>query len=392
MDTLLYATVAIGLEDVAAREGTRLGLVPVPLRARMRGRVLFQAHSLEEGLMRLLMGARTLHRVGVWVGEADLPEQGTLRALREWVFELPWEAWISPKVAFAARAARRGHQPFRSPDIERETGTAVVEALQARRAFRAQVHLRDPDLIVRVDLDASNHAVAWVDVVGYESLHRRGYRAYEHPAPMKGTLASALLDLVAWSPEERLVDPMAGGGTLGIEAAWKALEVPPMLLRAHSLLLFRIPRLEGVARRVRARLEGFAWPMRTLDILMADRFRRHVEGMRQNLRKARVERYIQVVHRPVQHLSRWLEQADVILTNPPYGMRVADPRETERVYVALLDQAARVLSSGGRLGLFTPREDLLERYAPIYGFRIVHRRRVYHGKLPVGLFVLQPDD
>ncbi len=389
--SLLYATVAIGLEDLAEAEARRLGLHPVPLRARMRGRVAFHSDSVEEGLFRLLTGARILHRVGVYVGETDLPAAKTLDHLREWIFSLPWEDWIDAGVAFAARAARRGNQPFRSPDIERETGTGVVEALRARKGIRARVNLRDPDLIVRVDLDEHNHAVAWVDGVGMQSLHRRGYRAYEHPAPMKGTLAAALLDLVRWDPQERLLDPMAGGGTLGIEAAWKALGIPPILLRTDTLLVSRIPRLVPVAERIRHMLQGLEIPPCSLEILLADRFRRHVEGMRRNLRLARVETCVRVVHRPVQHLSRWLDRVDVIVTNPPYGLRVADPRETERVYDALLEQAVRVLTPEGRLGMFTPRDDLVDRFSRKHGFRVVHQRGVYHGKLPVRIYILSPD-
>ncbi len=382
-----YATTAIGLEDLLEEALQREGFTVLPRPEGLRGRVAFR-FARPEDLVRVLE-IPVVHRVGILVHLERIPREGFLQRLKAWFYEMDWRIWGLPEVTFAVRAKRRGDHPFRSPDVEREAGAGVVEGLTAR-SRRPRVNLEDPDLILRVDVGPTDWVAVWVDLVGYESLHRRGYRVYQHPAPMKGSIAAAMLQMMGWKGEGTLVDPMAGGGTVGIEAAWMALRVPPVYLRARRLLLFRIPVLRSLQHALQRRLEEVCIP-REVDafaIAMGDRFSRHVEGARRNAEAAGVAHLITFYQENVAHFSRRFRDVDFVATNPPYGFRVAYPAEVERVYQAFFREMERGLAPRGVLGLMTPRRDLVERFAPLYGFELLADRQVFHGKLPIRLLLL----
>ena len=381
-----YASTAIGLEDLLEDALREKGFRVLPRPEGLRGRVAFAFENLTD-LVRVLE-IPLLHRLGILIHTETIPPERFLARIKEVCHTIDWREWGLPDVTFAVRAARRGNHPFRSPDVEREAGAGVVEGMTAR-VRRPRVHLDDPDLIIRVDVGPTHQAAIWVDLVGYESLHRRGYRAYEHPAPMKGTIAAAMLRMMGYTPEKGLlVDPMAGGGTVGIEAAWMALNVPPVFLR-RNLLLFRNPIFRELREALEARLAAVRIPEAVpFAIALGDRFARHVEGARQNAERAGVAHLITFYRENVSRFSWRFQNVPFVATNPPYGLRVAYPEEVERVYAAFFREMSRALAAEGRIGLMTPRLDLVRKHAPASGFRILEDRQVFHGKLPIRLIVL----
>ncbi len=187
---------------------------------------------------------RTLHRVYLLLG---LGRASTLQDVRAFAQAVPFHAYLHPEQRFAVRAQRHGSHDFTSMDVAREVGSAVVERVQAHTGQRIRVDLETPDVEIMVEL--SNDWLLLLLNTSGPPLHRRHHRAFQHFAPLLPTLAAALLRLSTFPRNvDLLLDPMAGGGTIPIEAALLVRNVAPgLLLPERQLALFRLHFLDHPA-------------------------------------------------------------------------------------------------------------------------------------------------
>lgn len=212
----VMATTISGLEDVASEEISKLLNTPV---CPDKGRVFFETNL--EGIYVANLLSRCLHRLfillhsGVAQGLKDIYNQ---------VKSLPFTEYIAPNQSFAIRAQRSGEHDFTSLDIASIAGKAVIDGYLEERGVRLRVDLNQPDVEIYVLL-RDGELLVGINTTG-ESLHKRGYRVYDHPAAIKTTLASGMILLSGWKPEEVFLDPMCGGATIPIEAALMARRVP----------------------------------------------------------------------------------------------------------------------------------------------------------------------
>ncbi|NOZ82629.1 MAG: methyltransferase domain-containing protein, partial [Euryarchaeota archaeon] len=215
-------------------------------------------------------------------------------------------------------------------------GQAVIDRYRRERGTRLRVDLSEPEVVVRVELRGRELMVG-IDTTG-RSLHRRGYRAYLHPAPLKPTAAHALLRIAGWRHEEALIDPFCGSGTVCIEAvrwAWRM----PNLLRRRSLRLWRLgflplEELERLADEAEAGMRRVELEVRGCDISP-----KHLQGAKQNASLAGVEGGLEFFQCDATELSY---SQDVVVANLPYGLRMGSPRKVAKVY----ERFERALSSG----------------------------------------------
>lgn len=381
------ATTAPGLEPTVRDELGDLGAKPVDLAYGGRGLVGFELPADVEG-QELLHTLRTVHRVGPLLREASVDPEEPWEELRALVDQAPLTRWIDARTRWAFRVARTGEHPYGSPDVERRIGGAIDEALTGALEQRPPVDLEDPDTLLRMHLDGDGHLALWVDLVGQRSLHRRGVRVHEHPAAMKATIAAGLVRETGWDPASRLVDPMAGGGTLAIEAAWAALGVSPVHLRADDLLVHRVPPGRGHAIDPGPGVPREADPPVEPWILACDHAPNHVEGLRRNLEAAGVGSLVEARWKRARDLTDEVDEAGALVANPPYGIRSGEG-DLREPYARLLGTAAELLASGGRVGLLTPRDDIVHPLAEEHGFTVCTDRPLHHGRLRIRLIVLE---
>lgn len=215
----LLATTNRGLESVACAEiARRTGATAT---THHPGWIAFE--GTPETIPTLNYRARTLHRVFVELLDTPVSGLDDISARTE---ALPVERYIEAGQSFGVRSTRIGSHDFGSPDVADVVGQAIIDSFRAATGERLPVDLDDPDVIVRSTVRHDQFTLA-IDTTGADSLHRRPYRVCEHPAPIRPTLATAMLELADVRPEESLVDPMCGGGTLPIEAAFAAADVSP---------------------------------------------------------------------------------------------------------------------------------------------------------------------
>jgi 23S rRNA G2445 N2-methylase RlmL len=297
-----------------------------------RGGVHF-AGPLEEGF-RACIELRTAVRVLVELAAFDAPDEG---ALYQGVSEVDWGPYLSPRHTLAVRASCRSSALTHTQFIAQRTKDAIVDQLRRRLGARPSVDLEDPDVALFVHL-VRDRATLYADLGG-ASLHRRGYRTHIGDAPLKETLAAALLRLSGWDRARPLLDPMCGSGTIALEAALWARDIAPGL-RSPPFGFERwachdpaaAQRASALRDAARARIKPEGPPVFASDIDP-----RAVEIALGNARMAGVK--LDVRAQPITALSAATPPGHV-LTNPPYGERLQGTQALYRDIAAAVSRLA----------------------------------------------------
>jgi putative N6-adenine-specific DNA methylase len=328
--TSYFATTAKGVESVLAGELSRLGARAVVVKT---GGVAFSGDR--ELLYRANLWLRSASRVLVPLAEFMCVSE---RELYDTLRQVPWHAHLTPEMTLAVDANVRDSILTHSHYAALRVKDAIVDSIRDRVGARPSVDTRDPDVRVNVRL-FRNHCTVSLDASG-TSLHERGYRKEGGAAPLKETLAAAIVALSGWRPEQPLVNPMCGSGTLAIEAALAAGDVAPGLVRGRfgcerwrdsDAGLMRRLRAEARARREGgvARLHG--------PILASDGDGKAVALATANVRAAGVDRWVRVARADVRAVRPPPAEPGVLLLNPPYGERLGDRGELGPLYTAIGD-------------------------------------------------------
>jgi 23S rRNA G2445 N2-methylase RlmL len=364
-----------------------------------------------EGPLAMAMGVCLHARVAVRVlVQIATFEADTTDALYQNTRAIDWSRWLTTKSTLAVHATIRREPsegsralPRRAPLGEPNSAHAIpdsalthsgyaalkvkdgiVDALRDKLGARPDVDAKDPDVGVVLHL-SENRAGLFLDLAG-EPLHRRGYRAAMVDAPLKETLAAAVLALGGVRADLPFIDPMGGSGTLAIEHAMAVRGIPPGLKRRFGFQ--RWPVFESVMRaswtglveeaRERAATDAAGSSAPSLPpIVCADVAPEALKAARRNAAAAGVAGDITFEQADVGDLQRRWPEA-TLCTNPPYGERLAE-REVGAIY-RRMGSAFRRLSGWGVVVLSG--NPLFAREMPGKP-RINHR--LYNGPLEVRL-------
>jgi putative N6-adenine-specific DNA methylase len=307
-----FATAAKGTEGALRDELKELGLPRVKA---SRGGVYFGGDfgSAIRACLHSRIAIRVLERQASFV--AREPD-----ALYEGVGSVAWERVLDTRRTLCVDAQIRNTPVTSSVFAAQRVKDAIVDRLRGKHAARPSVDKRDPD--VRVALHwVGEQATVLLDVSG-ASLHARGYRNEGGEAPLKETLAAAIVRLSGWDRQTPFVDPMCGAGTLAIEAALWARAIAPGL--ARSRFGFERWACHGEAERkrvaeLREQAVGDALPVGEHSIFARDADEHTLAIARNNATRAGVR--IDFARADVralrsEHARAWL------VTNPPYGERL----------------------------------------------------------------------
>ncbi|HEX9050987.1 MAG TPA: THUMP domain-containing protein [Anaeromyxobacter sp.] len=313
-----FATCAKGTEGALRRELSALRLHAV---RGDRGGVSFEGR-LEAG-MRACLHARTAMRVLLELARWPAPDAG---ALYDGARAIAWEEWLTPRTTLAVEASVSSSAITHSGYAALKVKDAAVDALRAKLGARPDVDPKDPDVRIVLHL-ARGEATLSLDLAG-EPLHRRGYRAVTTEAPLKETLAAAVLLLGGADPALPFVDPLAGSGTLAIEHALRARRVAPGLSRAFGFQ--RWPMYRGVPQsawdRMKEEARALALPRAPAPILARDLHPKAVEAARRNAAAAGVGGDVQIEQGDARDLAPRFP-AGTLAANPPYGERLMGGEE-----------------------------------------------------------------
>jgi len=348
------ATTNPGLERVACAEVD--DLVGSDAATDHRGAVHFQCEPGD--FARLNRHSRTLHRVLAVLFETRFEGlDGIDRAVRG----LPVERYLEAGQSFAVRASRHGDHPFGSPDVADAVGQAVIDGYRDATGHRLAVDLDDPDVALHASVRHDRFRLA-ADTTG-ASLHDRGWRVCGHDAPVRPTVAASLARLSGFAAGESLLDPTCGSGTVPVEAALAARDASHSPDRGYALsrlsfLPSEVPDRdldgpaesdgeeadEGMDEGGSGDGDGTAVRGRDLDPSW-------VECARENARAAGVGAASAF---EVSDATETPPEADRVVCNPPYGVRLGDPGSLYRELFRSFDRG-----SWSRLVVITGREDLV---------------------------------
>ncbi|MCC7220806.1 MAG: bifunctional 23S rRNA (guanine(2069)-N(7))-methyltransferase RlmK/23S rRNA (guanine(2445)-N(2))-methyltransferase RlmL [Candidatus Contendobacter sp.] len=350
------ATAPEGVDPLLAAELVELGATTIKS---VRGGIRFQG-SLELAY-RACLWSRTASRVLLLLAEFPVAE---VEALYAGIHALPWEDHLAPDGTLAVEFTGTGSGIDHSHYGAQRVKDAVVDRFRAQCGQRPGVDRQQPDLRIHVLL-RDRQATVSLDLSG-DSLHRRGYREATVIAPLKETLAAALLLKSGWpdiaAAGGPLLDPLCGSGTLAIEAAWMAGDQAPGLLREHwgfSDWLGHIPVLWN-------RLLVEAQERRTLGkpriplILASDHDPKAVRAALANAQRAGVVDQIRVERREFSALQPPRGLPGLLIANPPYGERLGATEDLAEFYTEF-GEVLKTRLNGWRAALFTSNPDLGKR-------------------------------
>lgn len=316
-----FATAAKGTEGALRDELRELGFRDI--RAD-RGGVHFPGQF--DAAMRVCFESRIAMRVLWRRGSFAAP---TGEALYEGVRALDLSDVLEPNLSLSVSATVKHGLLTHSGFVAQKTKDAIVDGQRARFGARSNVERDDPDVRVVVHI-ARDQAQLFVDLSG-EALYRRGYRSESLEAPIKETLAAAMLRIAGWDRTRPLVDPMCGSGTIAIEAALWARRIAPGLLgRRYGFQRWARfgPADKDALIGIRERAKARVLPSDQAPAIMAlDQDVRAVTLARKLAKSASVD--VRVERLDVRDFMGTNPPGHVV-TNPPYGVRLARGESFER--------------------------------------------------------------
>jgi len=369
-----FAVVAPGVEELAAREATRV--LPDAAVTAVPGGVELQG-PLAVGL-RANLHLRLPTRLLLRLGDARAREFGQLR---HQVARLPWEQFLPAAAPIRISASASHCRLYHTGGIDENLRAAIADRT-GTLPEKAATNSSAPLVLIR---GVDDRWTISIDSSG-ERLHRRGWRTDAHEAPLRETLAAALLELCAWQPSQALVDPMCGAGTLPIEAATAALGLPPGLERTFAFESW--PAFEQSARTAWDQLKSATRAARktTLDapIVGSDEDGRAIAASQANAARAGVGDVIQFHQRALVDAEP-TAPSGLFIANPPYGRRLGSRANLPAMY-RQMGAVLRKRFRGWQAAVVVPDA----RLASAFQVPVVGSHRMFHGGLSVTLIRLAP--
>ncbi|BBI30826.1 THUMP domain-containing class I SAM-dependent RNA methyltransferase [Cohnella abietis] len=358
----LIATTPMGLEAVLARELKNLGYHDQLVE---NGRVTF--YGTEKDICITNMWLRTAGRILIKMGEF---EARTFEQLFEGTKALAWPDWIPEDGEFPVDGRSHKSQLSSVPACQGIVKKAIVEKMKER--YNTEWFQETGARYVAEVTLLNDIATLTLDTTG-AGLHKRGYRIETTEAPLRESLAAAMILLSRWRPERPLYDPFCGSGTILIEAALIGFNIAPGLHRSYNSEAWsRI----GPAIWEEAREEAFDLMKEDtpLNLVGTDIDRGAIQTALANVRNAGLSKEIKLDVMPVSDI-RPDGDYGCIITNPPYGERIGTETEVERL-TQQLGQISKQLNNWSHF-IITPDKTFETRF----GRKADKKRKLFNGQI-----------
>jgi putative N6-adenine-specific DNA methylase len=363
----LIAPSAFGIEAVVARELKKLGYTE---QAVENGKVTFTGDY--EAICRSNIWLRSSERVLIKVGEFKAL---TFDELFEGTKALPWEEWIPEDGEFPVEGKSIDSKLASVPDCQAIVKKAIVERL--KKTYRREwFNETGPKYRIEVGL-LKDTATLTIDTSG-AGLHKRGYRELVGEAPLKETMACAML-LISWWKEDRvLIDPFCGSGTIPIEAAMIAKNIAPGLKRSFAaeswgnipINLWKNAREEAIdliKRDQVVRIQG------------TDIDEKAISLARYHAKQAEVDEFIHLQCMPVSKISSRYKYG-FIICNPPYGERSGEIMDVEKLYTEMGEIFKKFDTWSFYILTSHPK------FEKLFGRKANKKRKLYNGRIMCNYF------
>ncbi len=357
-----------GVEGILGDELRRMGAAEV---TPQNGRVLFAGDTAM--LARANIESRYAERIQILMGTFRAT---SFEELFQQVRALPWEQFIAAKDAFPVKGWSLNSALHSVPDCQSIIKKAIVERLKGRYGIG---WFEETGATVQVQFTILKDEVMLLIDTSGAGLHKRGYRQNAGGAPMKETLAAAIVDVTRARLAEQVLDPCCGSGTLLIESALAARRVAPGLRRRFAAMQWGwLPDSVWDEERERARSQMLL--DRSFSALGSDIDPEAVRLTRENAAKAGVGVQVRAVQRDLRDF-RPEGDSGVVLCNPPYGERLLDVESARSLYRTM--GRVFVPKKGWSYAIISPDET----FEASFGRKADKRRKLYNGMLKCQLYI-----
>lgn len=357
----LIAPTLFGIESVTANELRRLGYSNVTVED---GRVTFIGDK--QAICRSNLWIRSAERILVKIGEFSAT---TYDELFENTKSLPWDEWIPEDGAFPVKGYSLKSKLYSVPDCQSIIKKAVVEKLKNKYK---KSWFDETGSLYQIQFSLMKDKVTLMIDTSGPGLHKRGYREKANIAPLRETLAAAMILLSRWRSDKPLFDPFCGSGTIPIEAALIGANIAPGLDREFvSQGWPQIPKKMWWDARNEAHS---LIKKEKLEIRGSDIDKESVKLSKENAYKANVDEYITFENVAVKDIKPFGDYG-CIICNPPYGERMGEKHEVEQIYKQM-GKAFKQFDTWSQY-ILTPHEDFQNHFGKIAD----KNRKLYNGMI-----------
>ena len=306
----MIAKTFLGLEEVLAKELVALGANNVEIERRA---VRFSGDKAL--LYKANLHCRTASRIlkPILTFKASNPDE-----VYEKVKEIDWSKYLAVNDTFAIDSTVYSEQFRHSKYVTYRVKDAIVDWFAERHDRRPSISITSPQLLINIHISHTQCTLS-LDSSG-ESLHKRGYRVEQGEAPLSEVLAAGMLLMADWKGETDFVDPMCGSGTLLIEAALIALNIPPGIYRKG----FAFEKWYDFDEDLFDTLYNDDSHEREFNHIIygSDASPKAIKIAEENVRAAGLSKYIKLKTVPIERLEPPVKKC-LVVTNPPYGERIS---------------------------------------------------------------------
>lgn len=313
----IEVAVASGIEAVCKRELLKLGYAPGGANF---GRIEFEGDFKD--VLRANVFLRTANRVRIVLSKFKAE---TFDELFDGIFAMRWQDILTRDARIVVNAKSSDSKLFALRSVQSITKKAIISKLSSTLGgtFDESGALYDVEVSLQGDV-----ATVSLDTSG-EGLHKRGYRTYLGDAPIRETLAAAMIQLSVWNPERAFVDPFCGSGTIPVEAALIGLDIAPCMNRNFACESFlNAPNVrEIVQQEAQERIKRDR-------ILHISGFDINKDAIKLAIKHAQRAGVLDKIHLQVGDMREFSSRFShgVIVTNPPYGERLMEEDELKLLY------------------------------------------------------------
>lgn len=351
----------MGLESVVAKEVKALGYENVTVE---NGKVIFNSDAL--GIARTNLWLRTADRVKLVVGEFTAL---TYDELFEGTKALPWEQFIPENGSVPVNGKSHKSKLFSVSDCQAIVKKAIVERLKKKHGIASRLSESGEQYKIEVAL-LKDKVTLTMDTSGV-GLHKRGYRTGQGEAPLKETLAAALVQLTNWRGDLPLYDLFCGSGTIPIEAALIGQNIAPGFNRSFAAEEWGFIKQENWDKAFEE-AEDLANYDQKLEIVGTDIDHRMIDIAKNNAMEAGLADLIE--WKQMQATDFHTKAVNgYIISNPPYGERIGDKKETEDMYRAL----GKVLKQYPSWSVYMITAN--ENFESLFGRKASKKRKLFNG-------------
>ena len=307
----MVAKTLFGFEDLLERELINLGALKIKKGIR---NVSFEG---DKGFMyKCNIGLRTAIKILKPIHKFKIKDE---KELYDKIKEISWEDYLDVTGSLAVGSTLSGDLFTHSQYISLKTKDAIVDRFRDKFGSRPNVDLRHPNLKINIHIDRNLCTVS-LDSSG-ESLHKRGYKLSTNIAPINEVLAAGLVMMTGWSGESNFLDPMCGSGTILIEAAMIACNIPPNLMRNEfgfeKWKDWDVDLYEKIEDSLLSKAKDFHYKISGFDKSPSA-----VKKAIENIKNANLEEFIKIKHEDFFKTQKGIDNELMIVFNPPYGERL----------------------------------------------------------------------